>query len=226
MLRGPGMGTRWRDMGLDAMKAELVPLDGGDPIVIQKDVTVIGRRREMCDVEVNDPSLSKRHCVVVKTDGLLVIRDLASTNGTSVKGQKIRWAALLPEDKIALGSRKFRVYLGPDEAISPSEALARRRAKTNGPAPSAQPVGPPPGLLGLMPAPGNGFAAPSPLGTPSVAPGHPNYLLEDDATALSRPGDWPSPDPAPSPFESYDAVYDDDELIPLDDEDDEIIELG
>lgn len=104
------------------MKAELIPTDGGPPIPITRDVTVVGRR-EYCDVRIDDPSLSKRHCVLVKTDGLLVIRDLATTNGTKVKGQKVRWAALLPEDRIALGSVKFRVYLGPDNVASPSEVL-------------------------------------------------------------------------------------------------------
>ncbi len=102
------------------MKAELIPADGGAPIPITKDVTVLGRR-EYCDIQIDDPSLSKRHCVLVKTDGLLVIRDLATTNGTKVKGQKIRWAALLPEDRIAFGSVKFKVYLGPDDVLAPSE---------------------------------------------------------------------------------------------------------
>jgi len=105
------------------MKAELVPTNGDAPIPITKDVTVVGRGH-YCDVRVDHPSLSKRHCVLVKTDGLLVVRDLASTNGTKVKGQKIRWAALLPHDRIAFGTYKFRVYLGPDNAPGPSE-LAR-----------------------------------------------------------------------------------------------------
>ena len=50
-------------------------MDGepGTPIPITRDVTVVGRR-PVCDVVLNDPSLSKRHCVLVKTDGLLVIR--------------------------------------------------------------------------------------------------------------------------------------------------------
>src|SRR6478672_8888833 len=100
------------------MKAELIPVDGGAPIPITRDVTVVGRR-EFCDIQVDHPSLSKRHCVLVKTDGLLVIRDLATTNGTKVKGQKIRWAALLPEDRISLGGYKIRVYLGSDEMPAP-----------------------------------------------------------------------------------------------------------
>jgi predicted component of type VI protein secretion system len=109
------------------MKAELVPENGDPPIPITRDITVVGRR-EFCDVQINDASLSKRHCLLVKTDGLLVIRDLGTTNGTKVKGQRVRWAALLPEDRITLGSYKLRIYLGSDEAPSPSE-MARSRPR-------------------------------------------------------------------------------------------------
>lgn len=104
------------------MKAELVPDNGDPPIPITQDVSVVGRR-EFCDVRINDDSLSKRHCVLVKTDGLLIIRDLASTNGTKVNGQRIRWAALLPKDRITLGRYKVKVYLGPDHAPAPSELM-------------------------------------------------------------------------------------------------------
>src|SRR3954471_13947147 len=110
------------------MKAELIPENGDPAIAITRDVTVVGRR-EFCDVQVNDPSLSKRHCVIVKTDGLLVIRDLGTTNGTKVKGQKIRWAALLPDDRITLGNYKMRVYLGPDDTPGPSELYRARRQR-------------------------------------------------------------------------------------------------
>lgn len=102
------------------MKSELIPLSGGPPIPITKDVTIVGRR-EFCDVQIDHPSLSKRHCVIVRTDGLLMIRDLATTNGTKVNGQKVLWAALLPNDRLTLGGYKFRVYLGPDDAAGPSE---------------------------------------------------------------------------------------------------------
>jgi predicted component of type VI protein secretion system len=102
------------------MKAELVPENGDPAIPILRDVTVVGRHID-CDVVIDHVSLSKRHCVFVKTDGLLVIRDLATTNGTKVKGQRVRWAALLPEDRVSLGAYKLRIYLGSDEMPSPSE---------------------------------------------------------------------------------------------------------
>ena len=126
------------------MKAELVPINGDAPIPITKDVTVVGRGH-YCDVQVDHPSLSKRHCVLVKTDGLLVVRDLASTNGTKVKGQRIRWAALLPHDRIAFGTYKIRVYLGPDDAPGPSELArwgedeASPRSRVAGAAPGVMP---------------------------------------------------------------------------------------
>lgn len=113
------------------MKAELVPVNGDPPIPIVRDLTVVGRHED-CDVVIDHPGLSKRHCVFVKTDGLLVIRDLATTNGTKVKGQRVRWAALLPEDRVTLGGYKMRIYLGSDEMPSPSE---QRRGRASSPAP-------------------------------------------------------------------------------------------
>ncbi len=149
------------------MKAELVPENGDPPIPIVRDVTVVGRR-EYCDVVIPHHSLSKRHCVLVKTDGLLVIRDLATTNGTKVKGQKVRWAALLPDDRISLGGYKVRVYLGSDDMPSPSEQ-GRNRGRSGSPAgrggngvghagsPPAWPQSPSP----ILQVAGVGFPAPS-----------------------------------------------------------------
>ena len=109
------------------MKSELVPLNGDPPIPITRDVTVVGRR-EFCDVRIAHESLSKRHCVLVRTDGLLMVRDLASTNGTKVNGQRVMWAALLPNDRLTLGRYKLRVYLGPDEVPGPSESAFTQQA--------------------------------------------------------------------------------------------------
>lgn len=104
------------------MLAQLIPLNGGAPITITKDVIVVGRQREHCDVLIDRNNVSKMHCVIVKTDGLLFVRDLASTNGTKVNGQRITRGALLPGDQLAFAGEKFRVHLGPDEAaVAPSD---------------------------------------------------------------------------------------------------------
>ena len=97
------------------MLAKLISIDGDRPIILSKDVTIVGRKRGICDVFIDRSSVSKLHCVIVKTDGLLFIRDLGSTNGTKVNGQRVVRGALLPGDELAFANARFRVHLGPDE---------------------------------------------------------------------------------------------------------------
>ncbi len=183
------------------MKSELIPMNGDPPIPITRDVTVVGRR-EFCDVRIEHPSLSKRHAVLVRTDGLLIIRDLISTNGTKVNGQRVMWAALLPNDRVTLGRYKFRVYLGPDEALSPSELGQRNLtgAEAN--------VGAGSKSRGVTSAP-VGFAAPSPLGVP---------VMNGSGRGST------DPDAAPDEFDEVEesAGF---ALIDDEDEDEEIIDL-
>src|SRR4051794_3526018 len=96
------------------MRAQLIPLDGGAPFDIVKDLVVVGRKEDS-DLRLEHKSVSKLHCVIVKTDGLLLLRDLGSTNGTRVNGTRVRRAALLPNDQLGIAHFKYRVFLGPDE---------------------------------------------------------------------------------------------------------------
>ncbi|HXY34195.1 MAG TPA: FHA domain-containing protein [Planctomycetaceae bacterium] len=95
------------------MQAKLIPVDGGASFTITRDVTVVGRSRELCELAIQQVSVSKLQCLIAKTDGLLFIRDLASTNGTKVNGQRVTRGALLPGDELAFASVKYRVHLGP-----------------------------------------------------------------------------------------------------------------
>src|ERR1700684_4158479 len=96
------------------MHAQLHPLDGGPPVDLAKEMILVGRQDD-CDLRLDHKSVSKTHCVIVKTDGLLLLRDLGSTNGTRVNGTRVRRAAPLPNDQISIAHFKFRVYLGADE---------------------------------------------------------------------------------------------------------------
>ncbi len=97
------------------MQAKLIPTDGTAPVELTEDVIVVGRKQGICDLIVDRNSVSKLHCLIVKTDGLLFVRDLGSTNGTKVNGQRVTRGALLPGDELAFASAKYRVHLGPGE---------------------------------------------------------------------------------------------------------------
>ncbi len=106
------------------MRARLVSADGGPSIELTKDMTLFGRDEDS-DVRLDHKSVSKLHCVIVKTDGVLLLRDLGSTNGTRVNGQRVRRAALLPNDALAIANLKdtvkFGVELEKDEAAAAKE---------------------------------------------------------------------------------------------------------
>ena len=110
------------------MLAQLIPVNGDTPITIQRDITLVGRQRDQCDLVLENKSVSKMHCVLVRTDGLLFVRDLSSTNGTKVNGQRVVRGALLPGDQLSIASEKFRVHLGPG-ADDNGEVVARDRTE-------------------------------------------------------------------------------------------------
>lgn len=101
-----------------SMRTQLIPVDGGPPIDLPRELTLVGRKED-CDLRLDHKSVSKQHCVLLRSDGLLLVRDLGSTNGTRVNGQRVRRAALLANDQLNVASLRFRVHIGPGEAVVP-----------------------------------------------------------------------------------------------------------
>lgn len=106
------------------MLAQLIPVKGGAPITLTKPITVVGRSPRICDLALNHHNVSKVHCVLIKTDGLIYLRDLGSTNGTRVNGQKVLRGALLPDDRISFSGASYRIHLGPDPQLSSGDFQA------------------------------------------------------------------------------------------------------
>jgi len=98
------------------VRARLLPVNEGPIIELVKDMTVVGRNDD-CDVRLDHKSVSSIHCVLVKTDGLILVRDLGSTNGTRVNGQRVRRAALLPNDQVSIATFRYRIKLGEDSVV-------------------------------------------------------------------------------------------------------------
>ena len=126
------------------MRARLIPLDGGPPVDLVKDLTVIGRNED-CDIRLDHKSISKVHCVLAKTDGLVLVRDLGSTNGTRVNGQRVRRAALLPNDHLSVANFRYRLRFGNELAeaevngVNPDSSEVVAVDDDNTPNPEASP---------------------------------------------------------------------------------------
>ncbi len=79
--------------------------------------TVIGRRRSKVDVWFRDPAISRMHAAIEpEGDGEFVLRDLDSSNGTLLNGERIDEPIPLREgDKITLGSAVVLKFTTQDE---------------------------------------------------------------------------------------------------------------
>ncbi|NBR04743.1 MAG: FHA domain-containing protein [Planctomycetes bacterium] len=98
------------------MRFRLVPLEGGNSIELTRDLTVVGRKED-CDLRLDHKSVSKFHCVIVKMENTLLLRDLGSTNGTLVNGKKIRRATLKNNDCLNIANLPFRIQINTGEPI-------------------------------------------------------------------------------------------------------------
>ena len=87
---------------------ELIPVGGGDPIPLRKGVLTIGRR-ESCDICLDFPNISGKHCELSYRNGYWYIRDLGSTNGIKVNGARIVPRPLRPGDEFTISSRRYTI---------------------------------------------------------------------------------------------------------------------
>ena len=98
------------------MQFRLVPLEGGNTIELSRDLTVVGRKED-CDLRLDHKSISKFHCVIVRMENTLLLRDLGSTNGTMVNGKRIRRATLKNNDRLDIANLPFKIQISIGKAI-------------------------------------------------------------------------------------------------------------
>jgi len=108
------------------MSAQLVPIHGGSfpPVPISRPVILIGRHPE-CDVRIDSPQVSRRHCCVALAYDRMVIRDLGSTNGVRVNGRVIAEMQLRHGDEVAIAQFLYRLEAPKVEPV-PDRTPARR----------------------------------------------------------------------------------------------------
>ncbi|QJW98767.1 FHA domain-containing protein [Frigoriglobus tundricola] len=90
----------------DGHFGELVPVGGGDAIPLVSEVMTIGRR-ESCDICLKFQNISGTHCELALKSGIWHLRDLNSTNGVKVNGERTLRKPLRPGDEIGIAGRKY-----------------------------------------------------------------------------------------------------------------------
>ena len=73
--------------------------------------TVIGRKG--ADIALDDPEISRHHCVVEVRERNVSLKDLDSTNGTFLDGERARAAVLQEGAMFRIGSSVIRVTFRP-----------------------------------------------------------------------------------------------------------------
>ncbi len=101
------------DLGGIAEGTALLVIRGGEDeghhFVIGSGSTRIGRGSEN-DIELDDITVSRHHCEINETEGVHVVSDKGSLNGTYVNQRRVDVAELSQGDELQIG--KFRlVYL-------------------------------------------------------------------------------------------------------------------
>jgi predicted component of type VI protein secretion system len=175
------------------MPAQLLALDNGPSILLDKPILLLGRHPE-CDIQIDSRKISRRHCCIAQVSDYLVVRDLGSTNGIRINGIRVVEGRLTAGDELTIGNARYKVTW---DAV---------------PVPAAPPVG----GTGVSPVGGTGV---SPVGAlasprkptirePSPVAGIEDELLEscDEPVPLDEPGAEDPPralsasPPAPPPL--------------------------
>ncbi len=93
--------------------------------------TVIGRKPD-ADLRIPLADISRAHCEFSLSDSGATLRDLGSSNGTFVNGERITERPLKPGDLVKIGPVTFVVQIdGQPETISPA-MLAPHAARARG----------------------------------------------------------------------------------------------
>lgn len=94
------------------VNGELVPQGGGDSIPLTRSPLVLGRR-ESCDICLQFPNISGRHCELTYREGLWILHDLDSTNGVCLNDVRLDKGAkrvLHDGDLLSIAGRNFTIH--------------------------------------------------------------------------------------------------------------------
>jgi FHA domain len=93
------------------MPVRLVALDEGPDITLDRTMVVVGRHPN-CDTRLDSLRVSRHHCCMTQESGEVVVRDLGSTNGIRINGQRVEIGRLRPGDELSIAHIRYRLENG------------------------------------------------------------------------------------------------------------------
>jgi pSer/pThr/pTyr-binding forkhead associated (FHA) protein len=73
------------------------------PVQLRPEGSVVIGRSRSCNLRLPSADASRRHAEIVGTNGGFLLRDLRSTNGTFLNGERVEERPLKPGDRITIG---------------------------------------------------------------------------------------------------------------------------
>jgi predicted component of type VI protein secretion system len=100
------------------MPTHLAALQEGPDIPVGRFPVLVGRHPG-CDTRLDSIRVSRHHCCLAEDDGEIVIRDLGSTNGIRINGQRVAAGRLRPGDELSIAHLRYRVDDGRAQQATP-----------------------------------------------------------------------------------------------------------
>lgn len=102
---------------------------------LQSDRTTIGRLEDNA-FQIAESSVSSHHCEILLAGDTVTVRDLNSTNGTFINGEKITEAVLKPGQTLRLGQIELQIDTGagvkpPAAPVAPPPSPAQPKKTTD-----------------------------------------------------------------------------------------------
>src|SRR3954453_5761363 len=109
------------------MPARLVSLDEGSDIPLDRTMVVVGRHPQ-CDARLDSLRVSRHHCCMTQDNGEVVVRDLGSTNGIRINGQRVEMGRLRSGDELSIAHIRYRLEDGLGPEVTHADSFSKAPA--------------------------------------------------------------------------------------------------
>lgn len=100
---------------------------------LNRGTTTVGRGSD-CGVRITDNAASRKHLEIIWDGSAGIARDLGSTNGSKINGQRFREAALVSGTVITIGQTTLRFLMAPGRTSAPNPQARKQQVSPSRPA--------------------------------------------------------------------------------------------